>query len=301
MNKKYDISKEFGFFGKFKPPFSKSAVQIGAGFIKNCYKFLQNEKDVVFDRFDLGGFSGQYIRPKEGENFPCLIFLHGGGFCFPAYKSHYKAGLEYLRGCGAAVLFVDYRLSPKNPFPQAELDARLALDWVFENYSELLVDVNKIGIVGDSAGGNLAAKLSRYAKIKGYDLKCQAFIYPVVDPDLDTESKKTFTDTPMWNSRLNEKMWNYYFDGKDFTVANYEKILSKDFTLSDAPSYVEVAEYDCLKDEGLALASYLLSHGVRVECSTVKGAMHGFDCVDCDITKNAFKNRIEFFRRSFKD
>lgn len=298
---KYDISNQFGLYAKFIPPFGKTTVGLWGGLIKNSYKVLKDDKDVSYEKIEFDDFCIHFVKPKGKENLPCLLFVHGGAFVFSGYKSHYKVGLEYLKGCESAIAFVDYRLAPKHPFPAGENDCKRALDWLFDNADGLSVDKSKIGIVGDSAGGNLSAKLSAYAKTKGYSLCCQAFIYPVVDPELDTESKKIFTDTPMWNSVLNEKMWNYYFGGKDYLDAGYEKILSEDFVLSDCPTFLEVCEYDCLRGEGLLLCEYLIKNGVAVECVTVKNAMHGFDVKECEITKNAIKKRVDFFNRNFKN
>lgn len=298
---KYDISKQFGIYSKFVPPFGKSTLTLWGGFIKNCYKVLYKDDGVTVKKFSFDGFNVYFAMPKGAENAPCLLFLHGGAFTFPAYKSHYKVGLDYLKGANVAVAFVDYRLAPKNPFPSAEKDCEKALDWLYDNAETLSIDDKKIGIVGDSAGGNLAAKTSAYAKKRGYKLMCQAFIYPVVDPDLKTVSKNKFTDTPMWNAVLNEKMWNYYFDGKIPKDVGYENVLSETFNLSECKTLVEVCEFDCLKDEGLMLASYLMNNGVSVETRTVKGAMHGFDVKDCEISRKAIEERIEFFSRALKD
>lgn len=298
---KYDISKQFGIYRYFKPPFGKATLNLWGKLIAKSYKVLEKEKEIEYSKFSVQGLKLYFIKPKNRENVPCLLFLHGGAFTFPAYKSHYKVGLEYSKGADVAVLFVDYRLAPDNPFGAAENDCKNALDWLYENAEMLSVDINRIGIVGDSAGGNLAAKTSEYAAKKGYKIKCQAFIYPVVDPYSETESKKTFTDTPMWNAALNEKMWFYYFGGKTASEVGYKKILSDDFKISDCPSLVEVCEYDCLKDEGLILASYLLRRGVDVESYTIKKAMHGFDVKDCEISKKAIKKRVEFFRRALND
>lgn len=296
---KYDIKKEFGLYGKFIPPFSKSVVGFWGKLIKNSYKVLKKDKDVIFQSYDLGGFNVYFVKPKNAQNLPCILYFHGGAFVFPAYKSHYKVGLRYLKEAKTSVLFVDYRLAPQNVYPTAENDCKKTLDWLYENAESLSVDKRKIGIAGDSAGGNLTAKVSAYAKKAGYFVKCQAFIYPVVDPFLDTESRQNFTDTPMWNAKLNEKMWRYYLGEDNYNNNRYENVLEED--LSDSPAFLEVCEFDCLKDEGLMLGNKLLKNGTTVTTSIVKGAMHGFDIKNCKTTDDAVEKRVRFFKSAFYD
>lgn len=297
---KYDIKNEFGFFKNFIPPFSNGVVGFWGKLIKNSYKVLKKDKDVIFQSYDLGGFNVYFVKPKNQNNIPCILYLHGGAFVFPAYKSHYTTCLKYLKQAKTSILFVDYRLAPKNKYPSGENDCKKALDWLYGNAETLSVNDKKIGVAGDSAGGNLAAKLSVYAKKAEYPLKCQAFIYPVVDPFLHTESIQKFTDTPMWNAKLNEKMWRYYFGEENYENKVYENILDGE-DLSDCPAFLEVCEFDCLKDEGLNLGNKLLKNGTTVTTSIVKGAMHGFDIKNCKTTDDAVEKRVGFFKSVFYD
>ncbi len=297
---KYDISDEFGFFKKFTPPFNDFIVNFWAGLINKSYKALYKE-NISVKKLDAGDFCIYLAKPCGLENLPCIVYFHGGAFVFPAYKSHYKTCALYVKQSKVAVAFVDYRLAPKHPFPCGEKDCKAALDYVFDHSEQLSVDKNKIGIMGDSAGGNLAAKVSAYAAEKGYPLACQLYLYPVIDPSIDTESKRRFTDTPMWNSVLNEKMWKYYFNGNDPYSCGYEDILSEGFSGSTAPAYVETCEYDCLKDEGILFYESLVKKGIDAQSFTVKNAMHGFEIKDCPITRDAVKRRMDFFTEAFKN
>ncbi len=299
---KYDISDELGFFKKFTPPFNKLIVNLWAGLINKSYKVLYKKgfrEEITVKKLDLGDFCIYLAKPKGLEKVPCLVYFHGGAFVFPAYKSHYKTGALYVKHGKVAVAFVDYRLAPKKPFPCGENDCKAALDYIFAHTDELSLDKRKIGIMGDSAGGNLAAKVSAYATYKGYPLACQLYLYPVIDPFVDTESKRRFKDTPMWNSVLNERMWKFYFNGNDPYLSGYEDILSN--YSSKAPAYVETCEYDCLRDEGLLFYDSLIKQGVDAQSFTVKNTMHGFEIKDCQITRDAIKRRIDFFTKAFKN
>lgn len=293
--KKYNL-KGFGFYARFIPPFTDSVVRVWKNLIKNSYRILRKSKDVEYKKYDLGGFYGVLIKPKNAVNVPCIIDFHGGAFVFPAHVSHYKTAVNYVETLGVAVFLVNYRTAPENPYPAQESDCKKAFDFVIDNAKELSVCVDKLALAGDSAGGNLALKVSRYAKQTGRIIKCQAFFYPVTDPDIQTQSKREFTDTPMWNSRLNEKMWKYYFNGKTYKEVSYDKIFS-DFDLSVAPAFIEVCEYDCLRDEGLLLYDYFSKNKVESEKNVVYNAMHGYEIKDNAVTRDAFIKRTEFFKK----
>lgn len=297
--KKYDISEDFGFYSRFIPPFNDAVVKYWKKLIKNSCKILKHYDDIECKKIDLGGFYAVLISPKgkEKDVLPCIVVLHGGAFVFPSHTSHYRTAVNYVKSLGAKVVLVNYRTAPENPYPVPENDCKKALSYIVNNANTLGIDVDKIAVAGDSAGGNLAAKVGRYAREKGIKLCCQAYFYPVTDPDENTESKKSFTDTPMWNATLNEKMWHYYFNGKTEKEANYEKIFSPKFNLSTAPAFIETCEFDCLRDEGKALYDYFLKNNVKAEYNLVKNAMHGYEIKDTEITENAFQKRADFFKK----
>lgn len=294
---KYNISKQFGIFRYLKPPYNKFIGKFSIGLIKNCYKCLNRKKGITYTKYQVDDFDIVVARPKTTKKLGCLVFYHGGAFSFPAFISHYNTGVKYIRGAHISVAFVNYRLSGKHPFPAAENDCLKALSWVYEKAQMLNIDTQKIGIVGDSAGGNLCAKASMYAKQQGLDLKCQMYVYPVIDPNALTNSKIMFTDTPCWNSKLNVKMWDLYFDGKTFDTAGYKCILDDDFTPHTAPSYVETCEFDCLNDEGKLFYDKLKGLNIDATYTQIKGAMHGFDMIKCQITTDALLNRINFLKK----
>lgn len=321
---KYAISKQFGLACRMTPPFNRFVLPIGARLIKNCHKILKKDSGVTFSEYALGNFKIYFIKPmnlsdkssaengadkntadkQDGfkgvhENLPCLMFYHGGSFSIPAYFCHYKIGLRYAKECGMCVAFVDYRLAPKHTYPAAKNDATAALKWVYDNAQRLGVDVKRFAIVGDSAGGNLAANAAMYAKQHDIPLAFQMYIYPVIDPYTETKSQKIFTDTPVWNSVLNTKMWNMYLGvDKQKDVAripeNFPLLLAEDAPVNDAPCYIETAEFDCLRDEGELFAEKLKKEGALVEHHRINNAMHGYEIIDCDITNAAIKKRIDF-------
>lgn len=297
---KYNIDKQFGIFGKIAPPFNDRVVEKWGKLIKNSYKVLNRDKKITYEKYEYDKTEMILVKPVEGENFPCLIYCHGGAFVFPAYKSHYRLAMELVKGANVAVLFLNYKLAPEYPYPKGQDGIFRTLNWILTHSRDMSVDISKFALMGDSAGGNLTAKLGELGFKKGIKFKGQMYFYPVIDPNLETESKKMFTDTPGWNSVLNQKMWNYYFENKTPEEVGYVNILSDDYTPNKAPIYVETCEFDCLRDEGKMFYDKVTATGVEGEYYMIKGAMHGFDTVKCDITKEAINRRIAFIKKIFK-
>ena len=199
------------------------------------------------------------IEPKEQytKELPALVFFHGGAFCLRASGAHYLLAKEYARRLSCKVIYADYRLAPKYPFPYALYDCFAAYKWTLENAELPDIDINRIIVGGDSAGGNLAIGVIMLAMEQKMLLpKVALLIYPVTDRRMLTESMKEFTDTPVWNSVLNKKMWDLYFlDGtKNIDCASPMEAAS---LIGFPQTYIEVAEFDCLRDEGIAFAEKL--------------------------------------------
>ena len=97
--------------------------------------------------------------PKPGEILPIVLFFHGGGWVHGTLDTHDRLAARLAVAAECAVLSVDYRLAPEHPFPAAIEDAMLALQWVRQHHGAIGGDAGRIGLAGDSAGGNLTAVL----------------------------------------------------------------------------------------------------------------------------------------------
>ena len=213
------------------------------------------------------------------HDVPCLLFLHGGAFALPATGYHKKLMCDYALGCSCKVVFVDYRLVPKYPYPFGLEDCYSAYKWLLEHAEEHGIDSTRIGICGDSAGGALAAALT--LKIRDQSVKAPLFqllVYPVSDVEQTTDSMKKFVDTPIWNARLNKKMWDLYLPkGKPSINVEYASPLQA-ASFNDLPkSYIEINEFDCLRDEALLYNIKLEEYGNEVTLVQTKGTVHGFE------------------------
>lgn len=239
--------------------------------------------------------------PKDiEENAPCLVYYHGGGFVLPAAPYHYSLAKEYAQKAHCKVLFVDYRLAPKYPFPVAPEDCYAAYSWVLANAKALSVDSARITVAGDSAGGQLATVVCLMARDRGLPMPCgQMMIYPAAG-NVDTESVRKYTDTPMCNSKDMEKYGKLY--QPDPSVGNnvYASPIEAESLEGLPAAYIETAEFDCLRDGGILYAERLRQFGVSAELYNTEGTMHGFDIVlKSPIVRACVDRRIAFFKQIF--
>ncbi|MGN0807487.1 MAG: alpha/beta hydrolase [Candidatus Coproplasma sp.] len=303
---KYKINREFFPYNRFTPPIrsAKFAGWLGGLMKPPCR--IWHDKAVRARKQVITSYDGQEIELRIFEpvalkgNSACLIYFHGGGFFFGAAGYHYNLARQYALDTPCKVVFVQYRLTPKHAHPTPAEDCYFSYKWVAENADWLGIDRNKIAVGGDSAGGALAAAVCQMARDRKSDLPLfQLLVYPVTDRRMNTDSQKLYKDTPMWNSRLSEIMWQGYVQDYKGNIA-YASPMEAD-SFEDLPqAYVEVAEFDCLHDEGVAYADALSAAGAMVELNQTKGTMHGFDIKrKAPMTVQSVLARIEYMQRKF--
>ena len=305
---KYNISKEFFPFFHFKPPISKKFLSFVVPHMKvPKYIFKDKELDVskhLIESFDKENIEIILMSPKNvKENNPCLIYIHGGGFVLPAAGYHYKNAIAYSKEVGCKVVFVNYRLAPKNPHPIFFEDCYRALCWTYDNAEKLGINKLKIGIGGDSAGSALSVGVCMMVKDRKHPIKLafQMLPYPYLDARNNSESCKKYTDTPMWNSKLSSKIEPMTkVDKNNPNYKYYSPVESSSF--EGLPmAYIETAEFDCLHDDGILYSKKLQESGIEVVLNETKGTMHGFDIKQkSKITKAALLSRIEFMKKAFE-
>lgn len=303
---KYPIHPDFKKWANMNPPLNRAILPVMQRMMSLLFLREKSTKGLNVERVAIPVGDGKTIRalwycPKGiQENAPCLVYYHGGGFVLPAAPYHYSLAKEYAIKARCKVLFVDYRLAPKYKFPIAPEDCYAAYSWVIDNAQKLSIDRDRIGVAGDSAGGQLATVVCLMAKERKQTMPCcQMLMYPAVG-NVETESMKKYTDTPMCNSKDVEKYGKLCIP--DPFVGNYiytSPIEAE--SLEGLPSaYIETAEFDCLRDGGIIYAEKLKSFGVSVELYNTIGTMHGFDIVlKSKIVRECVDKRIEFLKQHF--
>jgi acetyl esterase len=220
-----------------------------------------------------------YLPRARQSSIPGLLYIHGGGFTVGNLESEHGLAGEFSRELGIAVVSVDYRLAPENPYPAGLNDCYAALLWMHANAAELGIDPARIGICGQSAGGGLAAGLALMARDKhGPDICFQALGIPELDDRLDTPSMISFTDTPLWNRPSAILSWQHYLGDLEPGspgVPSYAAPARATDLGGLPPAYVTAMEFDPLRDEDILYALKLLQAGVAVELHTYPGTFHG--------------------------
>lgn len=206
---------------------------------------------------------------------------------------------EYAVKTPCKVVYVDYRLAPDYPFPIPVEDCFATYQWVLENTELLNVNADKIMIGGDSAGGNLAIGVTLMVRDRGLPLPSKVMlIYPTTDRRMQTESMQKYVDTPVWDARLSKMMWDAYLGEQEPEHMEYASPLEAPSLEGFSSTYMEVAEFDCLHDEGILFFERLQEAGVKSELHEVKGACHGFENVfDSSITRQCMARRVEWLRK----
>lgn len=209
---------------------------------------------------------------KETEQSSAIVYIHGGWFIAGGYETHDAVVRKLANKTGSAVIFVDYRLAPEHPFPAGLNDCMDAVQWVFENAQSLGIDPDKVGIIGDSAGGALSAAVSTQS---GKKLKFQVLIYPAADNQLNSKSWKTYENGPVLNKQGGIEAWAWYLPEEEKDNPLAIPALIKNF--EETPStLIILAEHDPLLDDGKKLAENMKNAGVEITTSLYKDMIHGF-------------------------
>jgi acetyl esterase len=216
-------------------------------------------------------------RPEGKAPFPALVYFHGGGWVIGSLETHDGSCRDLANRIGCVVVSVDYRLAPESRYPAAAEDCFAATKWVAEHARELGVDASRIGIGGDSAGGNLSAAVALMARDRrGPALRHQLLIYPVTDADFTRPSYRENAEGYLLTTKAMEWFWDHYAPDRAQREEPYAAPLRAKDLAGLPPAFVITAEYDPLRDEGEAYAKRLQQAGVATTLRRYDGAIHGF-------------------------
>jgi acetyl esterase len=246
--------------------------------------------------------SVRVYRPVADHDGSAVLFLHAGGLILGGLESEHPLCASIAGELGTVVVSVDYRLAPEHPYPAAAEDSYAAFTWLFAASGELGVDRNRVAIVGRSAGGGLAAAVTLMARDRNGPRACFQYLdVPMLDDRMSTSTSRSFTDTPIWDRRSTEIAWHHYLGdaaGGDDVPAYAAPGRATDLS-GLPPAYVHTAQFDPLRDEGIAYAQRLLSEGISTELHSSPGTFHGSDMVpEAAISLRLAVERLAVLRRA---
>jgi acetyl esterase/lipase len=242
--------------------------------------------------------------PRAGNSVrPCIFHMHGGGFVVgtAAMLDPMHRALALELNC--VIVSVEYRLAPETPFPGGIEDCYAALAWLFKEAPGLGVDPRRIGVMGESAGGGLAAALALLARDRGeYSLEFQHLIYPMLDDRTCVSSDPhPHTGEYIWTPHNNKFAWSALLNAPPGTdgVSMYAAPARAD-DLSGLPkTFISTGALDLFLEEDMEYARRLMREGVPVELHVYPGAYHAFDLqFDARVAADAKRDSSSALRRA---
>ena len=194
-----------------------------------------------------------YVPSGAPATGPLLVFFHGGGFFCGDLDSHDGSCRFLAEQAGVRVLSVDYRLGPEHPFPAGHDDAVAAYAWTVEHAAELGADPDRLGVGGDSAGGNLSAVVAIEAARQGWPMAVQLLVYPATQSGRETRSAELFSEGFYLTQAFMDQADRLYSPGVPADEPRLSPMRAE-LPAGLAPALVYTAGFDPLRDEGEALS-----------------------------------------------
>jgi acetyl esterase len=215
--------------------------------------------------------------PKTGkDNYPVLVYFHGGGWVI-ADLNTYNASAETLsKLVNAVVVSVAYRQAPEHKFPTAHNDCFAAYEWVLKNAPLIKGDPGRIAVVGESAGGNLAASVCMMARDKKIKMPLhEVLVYPIAGYNFNTPSYEESDSIKPLNADLMKWFFEKYLKKPSDGKSPWISLVTADLS-GLPPTTIVAAEYDPLRSEGKLLSENLSKAGVNTKYKLYEGTTHEF-------------------------
>lgn len=231
------------------------------------------------------------------EAGPAILFIHSGGTIIGKVPDFDNILHHYVAKTGVPFLSVEYRLAPEVRYPKALEDVYAGLNWLHEYAGELGVDTRRIAVMGESAGGLIAAALCIYAREKGGPaISRQLLVYPMLD-DRNVTADDYVRPFLVWSDVDNQTGWEAYL-GSNVRGSVAVPATAAPARLVDAaglpPAYIEVGELDLFREENVSYATKFWRAGIRAELHVFPDLPHGYDLMapKAQATQEAFANRL---------
>ena len=231
------------------------------------------------------------VRQSARSPAPAILYLHGGGYVAGTPDMMAASCQTMATKSGALVVAVQYRLAPETRFPGPLEDCQTALKWLVAEAEALGIDRDRIAVMGQSAGGGLAAALALLIRDRGGPaLKAQFLIYPMLD------SRTGTADAPVDNPSTGEFVWTRAANRLGWSSLRGEESISPErlghFAPALAgtmaalpPTFIAVGALDLFLEEDVAYGLKLSRAGIPVEMHLYPGGVHGFDAYQGELAQ----------------
>lgn len=279
---RYPISPELAAFVKKTESFTSddsSLAGLRQNYDRMCRAFTPAKpEDLQVEDLTLAGVGVRSYLPTSpvpADGWPCLLYMHGGGWVVGGLDSHDFICFELATALQVLVIAIDYRLAPEHPFPAAYEDCRAVWQAIQARQAPYAIDLRRLVVMGDSAGGNLAAALCMGLRDDGQPLpRAQVLIYPGLGGPCDLPSRRDCMDAPLLSSADTDGYLALYLQGSGNPSPYAMPLLAADF--SGLPkALIAVAQFDPLRDDGMLYAERLQAAGVAAVLYPGKGLVHG--------------------------
>ena len=254
----------------------------------SCRQFQTTASDGT--TIDLHWFTRGDERPGSA-----VLYVHGGGMICGTVPLYEAVISDYVAASGVPMLAVEYRLAPEYPHPVPVEDSYCGLRWLIDHAGELGAEPERIAVMGDSAGGGLAAGVALLARDRGIKLKRQILIYPMLD-DQNLEPDEALMPFANWTYDNNFTGWSALLGpifGAPDVPPSAAPLRATDLR-GLAPAYIEVGELDIFRLEDIDYARRLSAAAVSIELHVHPGAPHGFERMapQSGVAKRATADRL---------
>jgi len=217
--------------------------------------------------------------PKGDGPFPVILYIHGGGWVIADLDTYDSSPRALCNAVGAVVVSTAYRQAPEHKFPAAHEDVFAIYQWVLKNEEKRNYDATRLAVVGESAGGNMAAAISLMARAEGVPLPVrQVLVYPVVAPgNMTSPSYLENAEAKPLNKAMMEWFATHALATReDRRDPRLSLLMAGDALKSMPATTIILAQIDPLRSEGEELAKALMEAGVKVNQKTYPGVTHEF-------------------------
>jgi acetyl esterase len=217
------------------------------------------------------------IANKTRGELATWLFFHGGGWTVGDIETYEPLCRKLANILHANIVWVDYRLAPEYPFPTPYDDASTACEWIIRNALRLGINPNRIGVIGDSAGANLAAAvaLSNRGGMLGARFAAQVLFYPCLDLTQQQDSHEEFAQGYLLTRELYGLYVKNYLGPHRATDPLVSPLFANDLK-GLAPAVIIHAGFDPLRDEAIAYAAKLRRARIPVKEIAFSDMIHGF-------------------------